>query len=47
MVDFYLKLTKNRIGTGMTKEEALGKVPAKWRDAVRQALEQTEQEEGE
>lgn len=39
MVEFYLKLTINRMKSGMTKEEALTKVPAKWRDAVREALE--------
>lgn len=45
MVEFYLKLTKSRIEGGMTKEAALAKVPAKWRDAVRQALEQMEAEQ--
>lgn len=40
MVDFYLRLTKKRIEDGMDKEEALAKVPPKWREAVRQALEQ-------
>lgn len=39
MVEFYVKLTKNRIANGMTKEEALGKVPVKWRAAVEAALE--------
>lgn len=45
MVEFYLKLTKNRIENGMTKEAALAKVPAKWRESVRQALEQQEEEQ--
>ncbi len=40
MVEFYLKLTKKRIADGMDKEEALSKVPLKWREAVRAALEQ-------
>lgn len=39
MVEFYVKLTKNRIANGMNKDEALSKVPAKWRDAVEAALE--------
>ena len=39
MVDFYLKLTKKRIEDGMDKETALSKVPAKYREAVRAALE--------
>lgn len=45
MVEFYLKLTKNRMENGMAKEAALAKVPAKWREAVRQALEQQEAEQ--
>lgn len=45
MVEFYVKLTLNRMENGMTKEAALAKVPAKWRDAVRQALEQLEAEQ--
>lgn len=39
MVAFYLKLTKSRIAEGMSREEALAKVPAKWRDAVAAALD--------
>lgn len=39
MVEFYLKLTVNRIKNGMDPEEAIAKVPVKWREAVRQALE--------
>lgn len=42
MVDFYLKLTKKRIADGMDKETALSKVPIKYREAVRAALEQEE-----
>lgn len=45
MVEFYVKLTLNRMESGMTKEAALAKVPAKWRDSVRQALEQLEAEQ--
>lgn len=47
MVEFYLKLTRNRMENGMTKEAALAKVPAKWRDAVRQALEAEQEPETE
>ena len=39
MIDFYVKLTKARIDGGMSKEEALLKVPKKYREAVREALE--------
>lgn len=38
-VEFYTKLTRARIDAGMDKEEALLKVPAKYREAVREALE--------
>ena len=47
MVEFYLKLTRNRMENGMTKEAALAKVPAKWRESVRQALEQEEAQQEE
>ena len=40
MVEFYVRLTKKRIEDGMTLEEALEKVPEKWREAVRDALEE-------
>ncbi len=39
MVDFYVKLTLARIRDGMDKETALAKVPAKYREAVREAIE--------
>ena len=39
MVAFYLKLTRSRIEGGMSREEALNLVPAKWRDAVAAALD--------
>ena len=42
MVDFYLKLTKKRIEDGIDKETTLSKVPAKYREAVRAALEAEE-----
>lgn len=40
MVKFYVTLTKARIEQGMDKETALSKVPAKYRDAVREALDE-------
>lgn len=39
MVEFYLKLTRNRIANGMDREEALAKVPEKWREAVEERLD--------
>ena len=39
MVEFYVNLVKFYMGKGMTKEQALLKVPVKWRAAVRAALE--------
>lgn len=39
MVEFYLKLTRKRIEDGMSREEALLKVPVKWREAVRERLD--------
>lgn len=44
MIDFYIKLTKARIEGGMSKEAALAKVPKKYREAVREALEDEEPE---
>lgn len=44
MIDFYVKLTKARIEGGMSKEAALAKVPKKYREAVREALEDEEPE---
>lgn len=41
-VEFYTKLTRARIEGGMDKETALLKVPAKYREAVREALEENE-----
>ena len=38
MVEFYTNLAKYYMAHGKTKEEALSKVPLKWRDAVRAAL---------
>lgn len=40
MLDFYIKLTKARIDQGMDKETAIAKVPAKYREAVREALDE-------
>lgn len=45
MIAFYVKLTKARIEGGMDKETALAKVPAKYREAVRKALEDEDPEE--
>lgn len=45
MIDFYVKLTKARIEGGMSREAALAKVPKKYREAVREALE--DEEDGE
>lgn len=42
MIDFYVKLTRARIEGGMSKEAALAKVPKKYREAVREALEDEE-----
>lgn len=42
MIDFYVKLTRARIKDGMSKEAALAKVPKKYREAVREALEDEE-----
>ena len=42
MIDFYVKLTRARIEGGMSKEAALVKVPKKYREAVREALEDEE-----
>lgn len=39
MVKYWTELTKARIEKGMDKEVALSKVPAKYRDAVREALD--------
>ena len=39
MFDFWLKMTQERIKNGMDKEEALAKVPAKFREQVREAIE--------
>ena len=44
MIDFYVKLTRARIEGGMSKEAALAKVPKKYREAVREALEDEEPE---
>lgn len=44
MVEFYLKLTLSRIEKGMSKDEALAKVPIKWREAVEAALDEQEGE---
>lgn len=38
MVAFYVNLVKFYMGHGLTKEQALAKVPVKWREAVRAAL---------
>ena len=40
MIEFYVKLTRARIEGGMSKESALAKVPKKYREAVREALEE-------
>ncbi len=40
MIEFYVKLTRARIEGGMSKEAALAKVPKKYREAVREALEE-------
>lgn len=42
MVEFYVKLTRARIQEGMEKEAALAKVPKKYREAVREALDDEE-----
>lgn len=39
MLTFWVNLTRARIDGGMDKEEALSKVPVKYRDAVRQIIE--------
>lgn len=39
MVEFYVKLTEARIKEGTDKETAIAKVPTKYREAVREALE--------
>ena len=39
MLTFWINLTIARIDSGMSKEEAISKVPAKWRDEVERALE--------
>lgn len=41
MVDFWVKMVTKYMNNGMNKEAALMKVPAKWRDAVRDALDET------
>ena len=41
-VEFYTKLTLARIKNGMDKETALSKVPSKYRQAVREAIENEE-----
>lgn len=40
MLKFWIDLTKARIADGMSKETALAKVPVKYREAVRKALEE-------
>ena len=47
MIDFYVKLTRARIEGGMDKETAISKVPKKYRQAVREALDDGENEEAE
>lgn len=42
MIDFWVKMVQKYIGNGMDFETAIAKVPAKWRDAVREAMENVE-----
>ena len=42
MLKYWINITKARIADGMDKEVALTKVPVKYRDAVRQAIEDEE-----
>lgn len=46
MIAFYVKLTKARIDGGMEKEIALAKVPAKYREAVREVLKDDDPDGG-
>lgn len=39
MIEFYLKLVKHWMDGGMSKENALDKVPLKWREFVRNTME--------
>jgi len=39
MLDFYVNIAKFYINRGLTMEQALMKVPIKWREAVRAVLE--------
>ena len=38
MLTFWINLTVARINGGMDREEAIAKVPAKYREAVREAI---------
>lgn len=40
MVDFWVKMVTKYMNNGMDREAALLKVPAKWRDAVKDALDE-------
>lgn len=40
MLAFYIKVAKIYISKGMTMEEALDMIPEKWREGVREALEE-------
>lgn len=40
MVNFYIKLTVAWIESGMDKEEAIMKVPKKYRDSVYEAIKE-------
>lgn len=42
MIDFWVKMVQKYVSNGMDFETAIAKVPAKWRDAVREAMENVE-----